>query len=171
MGRAAFVQVYSQRKKRTLRMVHRVVAASMVATGVRALAARMPTKAFFINVTPCVSGNRLTIFRRKADMTSSGSVVPEITREGDFLHLRVTDDGEGLTEEALAALREHLTQKDAFGEQSVGLINVSRRIQLLYGKNSGLRIQSRVGCGTEVDILLEMNPMLGKPQEREWGAF
>ena len=73
----AFDMVYSQRKKRTARIVQIAVTASMTQIGDRTLPVPIPKNVCFISVMPCVSGKKLTILCIMGGMTSTGSVVPE----------------------------------------------------------------------------------------------
>jgi two-component system sensor histidine kinase YesM len=85
------------------------------------------------------------------------------------LCLRVTDTGEGMDEETLAAVRTRLSHaasdhtanhEGLWGERTgdsrhgVGLYNVASRVYLTYGGESSLSIDSSPGCGTSV--LLKM---------------
>ena len=49
----------------------------MTPIGSKPLPVLMPKNVFFIIVSPCVSGKKLTIFCMAVGMTSIGSVVPE----------------------------------------------------------------------------------------------
>lgn len=70
--------------------------------------------------------------------------------------LTVEDNGNGIEKEKLnniqqALLSEVLTDD---GSHGIGLINVHHRIQLYYGKQYGIHIDSKVNTGTKVDIVL-----------------
>lgn len=73
-------------------------------------------------------------------------------QEEDILLLRVTDDGEGIEQERLEALRESIRT----GEKTahIGLSNVNGRVRLLYGERYGLEIDSAPGKGFAVTIRL-----------------
>ena len=74
-------------------------------------------------------------------------------RAGDVLRLTVEDNGVGLDEEALKALRESLKEGRRAGH---GLCNVHRRIRLYGGEDYGLSIESTPGRGTRVTASLPM---------------
>ncbi|MNN77556.1 hypothetical protein D3C81_1940280 [compost metagenome] len=38
------------------------------------------------------------------------------------------------------------------GHTSIGVVNVNRRIQMIYGKGYGLLVQSVLGAGTKITI-------------------
>lgn len=87
-----------------------------------------------------------------------------IDRERDDLIVRVADTGVGIRPERLAQIRETLygpsrTSERANSEEShyglaVGLRNVHRRLQLLYGERAGLSIDGVPDQGTTVRIVL-----------------
>lgn len=73
-----------------------------------------------------------------------------------ILHIECKDDGVGIAPERLLLLRQALAtastnqrnQNDS--EFGIGLINVQRRIKLLYGEVYGLSIDSTLGNGTTI---------------------
>jgi two-component system LytT family sensor kinase len=77
-----------------------------------------------------------------------GTVRIASRRQGNRLRIEVADDGEGMSEEALAAA-------DSAG---IGLSNVRERLQVLYGGGFQFRITSSPGRGTsvEIDLPVEM---------------
>jgi two-component system sensor histidine kinase YesM len=84
-------------------------------------------------------------------------------REGGVLRIHVTDDGVGMTEKQLTALRESIYD-DMEDSQNFALKTLNRQLMLKYGKEYGLRIDSRVGEGTIVVISLPV-PSPGKKAE------
>lgn len=67
----------------------------------------------------------------------------------------VSDTGAGIPEDVLAQLRLDLTEKDiTSGGDSLGIVNVHRRIAHLFGVDYGVTIESTVGQGTKVIITL-----------------
>ena len=71
--------------------------------------------------------------------------------EGDSLLLVVEDDGTGMSEEKIKAI--HIKPKDEVGQvSSIGIYNTNIRLQLLYGVDSGVSIQSREQEGTRVQL-------------------
>lgn len=67
----------------------------------------------------------------------------------DYLALCVEDDGPGMSAEQLAKLKSLLADENAMPKH-IGLYNVHRAAQLLYGKEYGLTIESRSGQGMRV---------------------
>jgi sensor histidine kinase YesM len=69
--------------------------------------------------------------------------------EEELLVITVKDDGSGIEAERLKLIEEmlHGTQNSS---NAIGLFNVHRRIQLMYGKEYGITIQSEEGKGTVI---------------------
>ena len=65
-----------------------------------------------------------------------------------MLHISVADNGAGMDDVQLAALRERMHESEHTG-RGIGLGNISRRISMLYTEGD-LRIHSRPGRGTVI---------------------
>ncbi len=77
-------------------------------------------------------------------------------RQGDNFVIRIEDNGQGMTKERLDEVRQKLcTGAAGEGEGNIGLYNVHRRLQLLYGAESGLSIYSKEGEYTCISIVLK----------------
>lgn len=74
--------------------------------------------------------------------------------EEDTIFIRVRDDGIGIPEEELAALREQMEHPYDLPAQGYGLHNANARLKICYGKAYGLDIRSVLGHGTDVTIRL-----------------
>ena len=72
---------------------------------------------------------------------------------GKKLHIVVSDDGAGMDESQLKAMRK-LIRAQSNKTNHIGLYNVERRIELLYGREYGMTIDSASGSGTTVRISL-----------------
>ncbi|QNL97001.1 sensor histidine kinase [Treponema sp. Marseille-Q4132] len=72
---------------------------------------------------------------------------------GKKLHIVVSDDGAGMDESELKAIRK-LIRAQSNKTNHIGLYNVERRIELLYGRGYGMTIDSVAGAGTTVRISL-----------------
>ena len=94
------------------------------------------------------------------DKLEPGNIEIRIYYEGDDLYVVVEDDGVGMTQEAIEILiSEDLSPK--YGHTSIGVNNVNRRIQSVFGRDYGLMIQSQLGAGTTITLhmkVLEMMP-------------
>lgn len=90
------------------------------------------------------------------------------TREGT-VEIAVMDNGAGMDEERLHAIRELLDGdepgiKNENDWQSVGMKNVHDRIRFLYGEEYGITITSTVGVGTMVRLCM---PLCGGEEEKD----
>ncbi|MFX3636241.1 MAG: sensor histidine kinase [Candidatus Pristimantibacillus sp.] len=70
----------------------------------------------------------------------------------------VIDNGSGMSESTLQQLRsrlatKHLTDKQE-GKGGIGLSNVHRRIQLVFGEAYGLEVESKLGEGTIIRMIM-----------------
>lgn len=77
----------------------------------------------------------------------------------NYLCISVQDNGIGMKSEALHLLHKKLTQCDESelageGSEGIGLVNIQRRIHLMFGNMYGIQITSEAGNGTTVTLLL-----------------
>lgn len=79
--------------------------------------------------------------------------------EPERLVLCVQDDGIGMKPEQLAGVRDMTGGRsdDASRSSGFGLFNVNQRLQLNYGAEYGLRIDSTYGEGTAVTVVIPKN--------------
>lgn len=73
--------------------------------------------------------------------------------EQEQLILTVKDDGIGISEGEFSELERDLEKGKKSGSH-IGLSNTQMRIQLQYGKKYGIRLESRLGDGTTVTIVV-----------------
>lgn len=86
-------------------------------------------------------------------------------QEDGFLKFQVRDTGVGMTEEQLEKIWEPETNK-AYSSQRIGryaIYNVKERLRLKYGDAFQLKIDSKVGEGTQVTLIIPA----GKEEEDE----
>jgi two-component system sensor histidine kinase YesM len=83
-----------------------------------------------------------------------------VSESGDML-LWVKDNGYGIDKKRLMEVKNSLknTESDKGAEEdsykgSIGLKNVNQRIRLMYGRGYGVNIESSIGEGTKVEILI-----------------
>lgn len=74
----------------------------------------------------------------------------------DKLLITVYNNGKGMTRYTLIEIRERLKIKGIEIKEHIGIYNIFRRIQLMYGKEYGLRILSSKKRGTSVRITLPL---------------
>jgi sensor histidine kinase YesM len=90
-----------------------------------------------------------------------GEIVLHVIGEGR-LDIRLSDNGQGLTGEQLARLRQSIAGEVA--GTSFGLRSIRERIQLYYGDSYGLTIDSEYGTGTTVSLHLPLAVPPGKEE-------
>ena len=89
---------------------------------------------------------------------NSGKVFVEGKLNEDMIEFIVTDNGVGIGESNLKELNETLkVGEESANESGIGLINVQRRLKILMGERSYIRVESKEGEGTTVIVACERN--------------
>ncbi|MBP1964519.1 cache domain-containing sensor histidine kinase [Paenibacillus aceris] len=76
--------------------------------------------------------------------------------EGQILIFEVEDDGIGISANKMAELTTMMDSDEWEGEHNFALRNIHSQIQLTYGKEYGLSIESTLGVGTKVTLVLPL---------------
>lgn len=84
-------------------------------------------------------------------MDDCGEIRVCVRKEGELLVLSAEDNGIGMSEEEVELLLTDNNRVPKHGS-GVGLINIHNRLQILFGKEYGLVIESEPGEGTKVSI-------------------
>lgn len=84
-------------------------------------------------------------------MDDCGEIRVCVRKEGELLVLSVEDNGIGMSEEEVELLLTDNNRVPKHGS-GVGLINIHNRLQILFGKEYGLVIESEPDEGTRVSI-------------------
>ncbi len=105
------------------------------------------------------------IFHGIEAKNEAGTVVIESALLGENLQLTITDDGAGMDNETLLKVRERYNQEEVKDEHSIGMSNVHKRIRLNFGEVYGLSVESSLGIGTTVTLL--MPAVLQKEEDHE----
>lgn len=91
----------------------------------------------------------------------NGIINLTIHKDESKIFIKVSDDGIGIDENTLFRLRQSMlksldtdTDSDKVTGSGIGIINVHKRIRLLYGADYGLEISGRVAEGTTVTICM-----------------
>jgi two-component system sensor histidine kinase LytS len=88
---------------------------------------------------------------------SGGEVIIAARRDNGSVVVSVKDNGLGMEEEHVRMLfTESLKTPDSKG-RGIGLKNVNARLVALYGKDSGLSVESRRGLGTTVRFIIPLS--------------
>ena len=82
----------------------------------------------------------------------SGTITVTGREDGGDIVLCVADDGAGIPAETLADLLTAERPRSHASLNGIGVYNVHKRLQMLYGDAYGLRIESEPGCGTCVTV-------------------
>lgn len=110
----------------------------------------------FLSLQPIVENSIIHGFYQQ----SEGIIIVHIFEKNEQLMIQVTDDGIGMTVEKCQNINQaqkthaldQLTEDDP-----VGLINIYQRLQLIYGEQAKLFIESEEGFGTTVTIQVPIN--------------
>ena len=85
----------------------------------------------------------------------SGLLFISVEEDVSQINIIVTDDGDGMVEDAVNQLNEDIQFKDSYSAQSsIGLLNVAQRIKKEFGEDYGVKVISRINNGTSVIITL-----------------
>lgn len=90
-------------------------------------------------------------------MDDCGEIFIRVKKEEDLLVLSVEDNGIGMSEEEVSLLLTDSNRKRKHGS-GVGLVNINNRLQILFGKEYGLFIESEPDEGTRVSIRIPAIP-------------
>lgn len=72
----------------------------------------------------------------------------------NYLHIRITDNGNALTDEVIERLQRRLLLADNECTQTTALVNIHRRLELEYEKGSGLLLSRDASGGLCVDLII-----------------
>lgn len=87
-----------------------------------------------------------------------GQIVVQGEVKKQMLHLAVIDNGIGMSLEKIKELLSGDSEEPEETQESIGVRNVNQRLKLYYGEQRGLMIQSIIGAGTEVRLLIPVIP-------------
>lgn len=74
--------------------------------------------------------------------------------ENEKLYISIIDDGVGMTGETIENLLEQCNLNEYKKSKSIGIVNVAHRIKFNFGTEYGIRIDSEIGIGTTVTLIL-----------------
>lgn len=92
------------------------------------------------------------IYHGLKNKASFGKLTITGKREDQKVILVVTDDGAGITEDRLQAIK--MSMNDSQQQVGYGLCSVHQRIKLYFGESYGIQIESESGIGTVVTVEL-----------------
>ena len=94
------------------------------------------------------------IFHGLEAKDSGGLIVLEVLKDGEDLLINISDDGKGMNSRRLKEVRARINLDEDEAKKSIGLVNVSGRIKINFGKEYGLTIDSEENIGTCVSVRL-----------------
>ena len=94
------------------------------------------------------------IFHGLEAKASGGLIVVDVLKDGDDLLINISDDGKGMDSRRLKEVRARIELDADEARKSIGLVNVSGRIKINFGKEYGLTIDSEENIGTCVGLRL-----------------
>ena len=114
----------------------------------------LPTVVPVLSVQPLVEN----AVRHGLERRGGAGLVQIIARDlGDEVELRVMDDGVGMNAARASAALSGASDA-ATAVTGIGLSNVQARLQGTFGEEYGLRIESQIGRGTTVTMMLPKRP-------------
>lgn len=95
------------------------------------------------------------IFHGLAMKEEGGIITVRVMRTGEEVMIEIQDDGVGMDEETIHTIKHALnSDQSAADGDNIGLTNVMRRLQLYYGEDQRIELDSRSGEGTTFRIVL-----------------
>ena len=92
------------------------------------------------------------IYHGMSEAEDDGEITVHAYRSGDEVWIDVQDNGLGMRPEVAAGLLDGRCRRPSGKGSGIGVVNVHQRIQLTFGRQYGLTIQSEPDEGTLVRI-------------------
>ncbi len=87
----------------------------------------------------------------------NGQIIIEVfTKKKDVLYIVISDNGCGMSEDKLISLRNRINTPHLNINRNIGIYNINQRIRLCYGEEYGVFIDSTLGRGTKVSLILPL---------------
>lgn len=91
------------------------------------------------------------------EVEENGQIRIEVnSKENDLLCIQIEDNGCGMEQDKLEALREKINTSHLNISRNIGVYNINQRIRLCYGAEYGITIESEVGKGTRVILTMPL---------------
>lgn len=88
------------------------------------------------------------------EVEENGKIIIHISLCQETLSIKVFDNGCGMTPEEIEKMKQNIYNHPKESSRSIGLYNINQRIQLCYGSEYGLKIQSKKGSGTLITMMI-----------------
>ncbi len=89
------------------------------------------------------------------------------TSDNDYMVFKISDNGKGFSPEIYSELKLRLAGETDSKLNShgcgIGILNIHNRLNLYYGQNYGVQVESSVGKGTTVTVKLPLEPPRRNP--------
>ncbi|RKI83536.1 sensor histidine kinase [bacterium 0.1xD8-71] len=85
----------------------------------------------------------------------------DMGRQEKWIQIRIQDNGCGIPEETVREMNEGIFRKTD-NKNHIGMENAITRIHMYYGENVDVKIESTIGKGTTVRILIPMEDVIDK---------
>ena len=82
-----------------------------------------------------------------------GTITVEAFQFDNYLYINIQDDGKGMTDLELSKIKSELNDH-SYSDKHIGLRNIHKRIQLAFGTEYGMSIESKLNSGTSVCLKL-----------------
>ena len=101
-----------------------------------------------------------------SDYETGGKITLSVSTQDEFLHVTVSDNGVGMSEQRLQKLLGIDDQNDSVSENKdiikghttgIGMKNVISRLKIFYGTEDIISIKTSPGCGTSVCISIPLS--------------
>lgn len=90
-----------------------------------------------------------------SDTEANGEILVSITHEDRHIYIRVEDNGKGMDiEEVEKLIINNYEKEDRKYDDSYGLYNLSRRLEMFFGDTAAVNISSMPDCGFDALIIL-----------------
>lgn len=83
----------------------------------------------------------------------------KINRKDSRMKITVIDNGSGISKQKLEEIRANMESEGSYMDH-IGLNNTNRRLTLMYGDDSGLKLRSKPGLGTAIYISIPLERQL-----------
>lgn len=91
------------------------------------------------------------------EVEDNGQIKIEVyTIDIEMLRIDISDNGSGMSQKTLNALREKINTSHLNPSRNIGIYNINQRIHLCYGLEYGITINSVMGEGTKVSLSLPL---------------
>lgn len=101
-----------------------------------------------------------SIYHGIKEKKAGGRIKIKMSLRSDSIRLAVIDNGIGMKQETLLWIRERMQDSSEPGEH-VGLFNTHKRLRLAYGDRHGLKIRSKSGLGTCLEMSIPLHDIGG----------